>query len=94
VWNKRPTATSGSSGSFTLVQRIQAAGGLLRTNIPMRHTVLRIALTNKKQARGRGGGCAVYICYGNTYESRTYMPIMHFALATRHPFARSSSLMS
>jgi len=47
--HRRPTATSSFSGSFTLVQRIQAAGGLMRTNIPMRSTILRIALTNKKQ---------------------------------------------
>jgi hypothetical protein len=55
--HKRPTATASFSGSLTLVQRIQAAGGLLRTNIPMRSTILRIALTNKKQVRagGRGG---------------------------------------
>lgn len=54
---KRPHPTGGSlSGSFNLVQRIQAAGGLLRTNIPMRNAVLRIALTNKKQARAGGGG--------------------------------------
>jgi hypothetical protein len=59
VWSKRPAAASGSSGSFTLVQRIQAAGGLLRTNIPMRHTVMRIALTNKKQVRARAPGFRV-----------------------------------
>ncbi|KAI8466517.1 MAG: hypothetical protein J3K34DRAFT_524450 [Monoraphidium minutum] len=47
--HRRPSATSSFSGSFTLVQRIQAAGGLLRTNIPMRSTILRIALANKKQ---------------------------------------------
>ncbi|KIY93100.1 hypothetical protein MNEG_14863 [Monoraphidium neglectum] len=47
--HKRPAATSSFSGSFTLVQRIQAAGGLLRTNIPMKSTILRIALANKKQ---------------------------------------------
>ncbi|KIZ00957.1 Serine/threonine-protein kinase ppk16 [Monoraphidium neglectum] len=47
--HRRPAATNSFSGSFTLVQRIQAAGGLLRTNIPMRSTILRIALTNKKQ---------------------------------------------
>ncbi len=49
--HKRPAAMSSFSGSFTLVQRIQAAGGLMRTNIPMRSTILRIALTNKKQVR-------------------------------------------
>jgi hypothetical protein len=51
--HKRPAATSSFSGSFTLVQRIQAAGGLLRTNIPMKSTILRIALANKKQVRRR-----------------------------------------
>lgn len=33
------------------VATIQAAGGLVRTNIPMKNTILRIALTNKKQMR-------------------------------------------
>eukprot|EP00775_Hariotina_reticulata_P001838 gene1838-2170_t len=46
--SKRSTAApSGSSASW--VATIQAAGGLVRTNIPMKNTILRIALTNKKQ---------------------------------------------
>jgi len=48
--SKRSTAApSGSSASW--VATIQAAGGLVRTNIPMKNTILRIALTNKKQVR-------------------------------------------
>lgn len=39
----------GSGSSAQWVATIQAAGGLVRTNIPMRNTILRIALTNKKQ---------------------------------------------
>lgn len=46
-------SASGHSGSTNAqwVATIQAAGGLVRTNIPMKNTILRIALTNKKQVR-------------------------------------------
>jgi hypothetical protein len=44
------------SGSHrSMVAQIQANGGLVRTNILMKNTILRIAFTNKKQA-SRGGG--------------------------------------
>ncbi|KAF8059113.1 STY13 [Scenedesmus sp. PABB004] len=43
------SASGHSGGSAQWVASIQAAGGLVRTNIPMKNTILRIALTNKKQ---------------------------------------------
>lgn len=32
---------------------MQAAGGILRTAVPMKGTILKIALSNKKQVRHR-----------------------------------------
>jgi hypothetical protein len=43
------SSSNPSSSSAQWVATIQAAGGLVRTNIPMKNTILRIALTNKKQ---------------------------------------------
>jgi hypothetical protein len=50
---KRNSSGHGGSTNAQWVATIQAAGGLVRTNIPMKNTILRIALTNKKQVRGR-----------------------------------------
>lgn len=52
----RSASGPGASTNAQWVATIQAAGGLVRTNIPMKNTILRIALTNKKQVRGGGGG--------------------------------------
>ncbi|KAF6253683.1 hypothetical protein COO60DRAFT_397163 [Scenedesmus sp. NREL 46B-D3] len=48
---KRSSSSSnpGSSSAAQWVAAIQAAGGLVRTAIPMKHTILAIALANKKQ---------------------------------------------
>lgn len=46
---KRNASGHGGSTNAQWVATIQAAGGLVRTNIPMKNTILRIALTNKKQ---------------------------------------------
>jgi hypothetical protein len=58
--------TIGGSTNAQWVATIQAAGGLVRTNIPMKNTILRIALTNKKQVGSAAGsrwrsmpGCCV-----------------------------------
>ena len=51
---KRNGSGHGGSTNAQWVATIQAAGGLVRTNIPMKNTILRIALTNKKQV---GGSC-------------------------------------
>lgn len=48
---KRNASGHGGSTNAQWVATIQAAGGLVRTNIPMKNTILRIALTNKKQVR-------------------------------------------
>jgi hypothetical protein len=47
--------TIGGSTNAQWVATIQAAGGLVRTNIPMKNTILRIALTNKKQVGSAAG---------------------------------------
>lgn len=53
---RKARSVHASGGSSQWVASIQAAGGLVRTNIPMKNTIFRIALTNKKQV---GGASAV-----------------------------------
>jgi hypothetical protein len=57
---KRNGSGHGGSTNAQWVATIQAAGGLVRTNIPMKNTILRIALTNKKQVRGVCAGCLTW----------------------------------
>lgn len=65
--NTKRNGSGHGSTNAQWVATIQAAGGLVRTNIPMKNTILRIALTNKKQVRfgglcmGRPVWCCV--CY-------------------------------
>jgi hypothetical protein len=72
----------GHSGSTSAqwVATIQAAGGLVRTNIPMKNTILRIALTNKKQVR------AGALCWGAGGRRRTlgWRLTLHTAAASTH----------
>jgi hypothetical protein len=58
---KRNASGHGGSTNAQWVATIQAAGGLVRTNIPMKNTILRIALTNKKQVQLCSLGPGVFL---------------------------------
>ncbi len=51
---QRTLSNPTGSSSFKLLKEVQAAGGVMRTVVAMKNTVMKIAVHNRQQVRGGG----------------------------------------
>ena len=53
---QRTLSNPTGSSSFKLLKEVQASGGVMRTAVAMKNTVMKIAVHNRQQVGGRAGG--------------------------------------